>query len=220
VELNDISRVNKILDQKILSIRDMEEGIRIADRKGNRNMSRLIALYLPTVPSQNFGKPTQDPNDPFLPGNNTRPVPGITVNPNNKPSHQNIMEKRNLDFMEAVQNNRPDLVRKYLRDGADINFIRQIGGSGWSALMIASYYNYSEVVRILLKNGANKSIKHKSGATALGLAFEKNQYESARLLLQSGANPYEGSFGRTAINEAYKQHNPRMLGLLRQYVRK
>ena len=71
-----------------------------------------------------------------------------------------------------------------------------------------------------MKNGANKNIRNKSGATALGFAFEKNQYDVARFLLINGANPYEGSFGRTAINEAHKQQNPKMIRLLKQYIKR
>ena len=204
IEDNDEYKVRKILEQNRMEMRDIKEGLRIAKRMHHIRITKFLDNLL--IQIENSVRPTNNNRPNPIPGN--RPIP-----------QQNNIEKINLDFLQAVQNNRQDLVKQYLRNGANVNFIKQQDG-GWTALMIASYNNYSEIAGILLKYGANTNIKHQSGATALSFAFEKNQYDVAKLLLMNRANPYEGSFGRTAINEAHKQQNPRMMQLLKQYIRK
>lgn len=204
IENNDEYRVKKILEHSIIEMRDIREGLRVARRMHHARIARFLNDLL--IYMENSARTNNNNGHSHIQEN--------TITP-----QQNNVERINIDFLQAVQNNRLDLVVKYLRRGANVNFTRQQDG-GWTALMIASYNNYYEIAEILLKNGANKNIRHKSGATALGFAFEKNQYDVARFLLINGANPYEGSFGRTAINEAHKQQNPKMIRLLKQYIKR
>jgi hypothetical protein len=130
---------------------------------------------------------------------------------------------KDLEFLDAVNRNDTFKVGSMLTDkeffgntfeqAININCQKQDGG--WSALMIAAYNNYSQMVDLLLDYKANKSLIHDSGATALSFAFEKNAEQAAELLLKAKASPFEGYNGRTAIEEARKQNNSTMIGLLR-----
>ena len=57
-----------------------------------------------------------------------------------------------------------------------------------TALYIASKFNYTDIVRLLLQRGANVDIKDKENRTALYIASKFKHIEIVNLLLQSGAN--------------------------------
>ena len=183
-------------------------GIKNAFSNNNKNdAGEIIERFITTQLA-----PIITPNQNIKPSPQTKPTHEIE-----KPTEIPHKRRLNKDSIEAVENNRPELVRQYLINGASVNFTID---RGWTALMIAAYNDYYYVAKILLRNGADINMKNKSGSTALSLAFERNQYEVAKLLLNNGANPYEGSYGKTAINEAHKQNNHKMLSLLKRYLRK
>ena len=61
--------------------------------------------------------------------------------------------------------------------------------NGLTALMSASHNGHSEVVRILLKGGADPNIQKKDGATAVMLATKNGHSEVVQILLEGGADP-------------------------------
>ena len=80
----------------------------------------------------------------------------------------------------AVINNRTDVVRYLLNNGADVNKQNRLG---WTALHWASLMNYTDVM-ILLQHGARKDIKDKYGNTPIDLARPCNHKEAIDLLEQ------------------------------------
>jgi ankyrin repeat protein len=58
---------------------------------------------------------------------------------------------------------------------------------GWTALTIASWNGDKEMVKLLIENGADMSMKNKYGKTALMLALEGEHKEVVELLKSYGA---------------------------------
>jgi ankyrin repeat protein len=79
----------------------------------------------------------------------------------------------------------------------DVNYI---GPDTFTALMIAAQQKNTEIIDILIKNGANVNHAESDGWTALFFSCIFNDNTSIKLLLRSGANSlYESPKGITAI---------------------
>jgi ankyrin repeat protein len=96
-------------------------------------------------------------------------------------------------LMHAIHKNQPEAVRALLRDGARVN---DTGSGGYTGLMMAAGYGYTQIVRILLEHGADPQLLTPSGENALDLAVEgvtdidrftfgTCQVETVRLLQQT-----------------------------------
>lgn len=75
----------------------------------------------------------------------------------------------------------------FLLENTDIN-VNHINNLSWTALLEVTILgndnkNYQEIVKVLLKHGADKNIKDNSGKTALDYAKERNLKNIERLLL-------------------------------------
>ena len=75
----------------------------------------------------------------------------------------------------------------FLLENTDIN-VNHINKLSWTALLEVTVLgndnkNYQEIVKVLLKHGADKNIKDNSGKTALDYAKERNLKNIERLLL-------------------------------------
>jgi hypothetical protein len=98
-------------------------------------------------------------------------------------------------------------VKKYMAKGESVN---AVDGWGWTPLMWAAYYNYYDVAKFLLENGANvnartqksyRAIDEKS--TALIVASYYGFDGMVRLLLSHGADKsIENARGMTAMDIA------------------
>ena len=81
-----------------------------------------------------------------------------------------------------------ELAEILLSKGVDIDETRTSGGSqGFTNLMMAVDSNNEEVVRFLIKNGANVNAKTKDGDTALSLAVKKGYTNIIEILKANGA---------------------------------
>jgi uncharacterized protein len=97
------------------------------------------------------------------------------------------------------------LIEELIKKGEDVNSTNYI--SGWTPLMVASYYNHSRLVEYLLKNGANVNQKSlevlgKIGpeSTALHIASFYDFKESVKALLDNKADVNITDYkGRTAL---------------------
>ena len=78
--------------------------------------------------------------------------------------------KPTIDLFLAVIHNQPNEVRRRLQTGIDINTTNNGAKDGWTPLMWAASYGYVDMVRVLLKQGANSKIKDDKGRTALSCA--------------------------------------------------
>lgn len=78
--------------------------------------------------------------------------------------------KLNILHIAAIMN-KTNMLKYVLDNGVDIN---KIDKDGNTALMFGSKYGHLDVVKLLLKAGANQSIKNNDGMTAFDLAKTKN----------------------------------------------
>ncbi len=72
-----------------------------------------------------------------------------------------------------------ETVKLLLKYGADVNFRNS---SGLTALIIASMWGYDDIIKELLKNGANPNIVDNYGKTAYDYAKDKNLKSTCKLL--------------------------------------
>ena len=81
----------------------------------------------------------------------------------------------------------------------DVNAIDKID---MTPLMIACYYGYLEIAKLLIKNGADVNAKDKWDTTALTYACKHGKFEIAELLLDNGAKVDLKDGGTTALMRA------------------
>ncbi|XP_068927801.1 ankyrin repeat and SOCS box protein 3 isoform X4 [Petaurus breviceps papuanus] len=86
----------------------------------------------------------------------------------------------------AVENGHLDVVKLLLRHGADVNGSHSL--CGWNALHQAAFQEYTELIKLLLKKGANKECQDDFGITPLFVAAQYGKLESLNVLISSGAN--------------------------------
>ncbi|XP_076990328.1 ankyrin repeat and SOCS box protein 3 [Tamandua tetradactyla] len=86
----------------------------------------------------------------------------------------------------AVENGQIDVLRLLLRHGANVNGSHSM--CGWNALHQASFQENAEIIKLLLKKGANKECQDDFGITPLFVAAQYGKLESLSILISSGAN--------------------------------
>ncbi|MCO1577182.1 ankyrin repeat domain-containing protein [Crossiella sp. SN42] len=84
--------------------------------------------------------------------------------------------------------------------------------AGDSLLILASYRDHPDTVRMLLERGADTGRVNDRGQTALGAAVFRRSERTAGLLLDAGADPALGP--RSALDVARHFDLPEMLELL------
>ncbi|RZF42422.1 hypothetical protein LSTR_LSTR011560 [Laodelphax striatellus] len=114
-----------------------------------------------------------------------------------------------------------------------------INGSEWSQfnrpLHLAAEFGFVDLVKLLLRNGADPNIPNQLDDTPLQLAARRNQFEVVKLLLEAGAKPDScNSSGLSAIqlagsctgpgdyvfNELRNRVTSQVVDILTQYVKK
>ncbi|XP_010135047.1 PREDICTED: ankyrin repeat and SOCS box protein 3-like [Buceros rhinoceros silvestris] len=85
----------------------------------------------------------------------------------------------------AVENGHADVVKFLLQHGANVEGPHC--WSGWNSLHQASFQGYTEIMEVLLENGASKECKDDFGITPLFVAAQYGKLESLRLLISHGA---------------------------------
>ena len=92
------------------------------------------------------------------------------------------------------------------------------GEYGWTALIIAAFWNRIDVVRCLLDKGANVNKQDSEGWTALHSASYRNNTDVMRMLLQHGAiKDIKNNGGITPIDRARWRNNKEAVDLMEQY---
>ncbi|XP_037599317.1 ankyrin repeat and SOCS box protein 3 isoform X1 [Cebus imitator] len=86
----------------------------------------------------------------------------------------------------AVENGQIDVLRLLLRHGANVNGSHSM--CGWNSLHQASFQENTEIIKLLLKKGANKECQDDFGITPLFVAAQYGKIESLSILISSGAN--------------------------------
>jgi len=100
-----------------------------------------------------------------------------------------LLERADSDYVhgslfEACQYGHVEDVKKYLKQGADID---KIYDGGITALQIACIMGHQEIIDILLSNNANPNILNKFGFTAIHFAYSLS-LENFKKLLDHNAN--------------------------------
>jgi ankyrin repeat protein len=106
-------------------------------------------------------------------------------------------------FIKAINDNNLKIVKLFLNYyNANPNFVEVM--TTQTVLMIASNKGYTEIVKLLLKKGADPNQKDYKGTTALMLASQSCHKDVVKLLLKNGANPrLKDKNGATARNMAH-----------------
>jgi uncharacterized protein len=97
-----------------------------------------------------------------------------------------VGQNANRELMEAAKSGNLDEVCRLVEAGADVNFPAE---HGLRPLLLATYYDHSEVARYLLERGADVNYAGFSEGTALMFAAGAGQAPLVALLLDAGADP-------------------------------
>ena len=84
-------------------------------------------------------------------------------------------------FFSAAKVGNAEVLQEFLKHGFPIDVQDH---SGYTALMMASYYGQKEAVNLLIKQGANRCLRDKRGHTALMGAIVKAEWSIAKQLRQ------------------------------------
>lgn len=90
------------------------------------------------------------------------------------------------ELKEAVWNNRPDLIKLCVENGADVNLVAP-GCMGRSQLFVAIIHNKLNAAECLLELGADPNFADDSGKTAVEFVKGPEQEKIVRLLKSYGA---------------------------------
>lgn len=89
---------------------------------------------------------------------------------------------------EAAENGDIGAVQSFLDSGTDVNARDR---NGWTALLWASYWDYSELVEFLLSKGADIEAKDYEDNSALDWAAYRGRNKIVEILLARGATVSE-----------------------------
>jgi ankyrin repeat protein len=147
-----------------------------------------------------------------------QPSPTIISYYNQPPTDQATLERL---LAQAVEDENTTLVRELLhcRVPADVN-LRGKQCPDETALQHAVRRGYGDIMRLLLKAGANPNARPSGQKTALQVAVDHDDIEVARILLKAGADPNytektdDTHYSDTALQRAAWRMNTRMVELL------
>ncbi|KAG4068100.1 hypothetical protein HA402_001525 [Bradysia odoriphaga] len=120
-----------------------------------------------------------------------------------------------LDFIQAALDEKPDLVKFLLKEGANINATDE---DGKTALMKASNNGRYETVKFLIENGADVNATDTNGKTPIMFASAFDNSKIIKLLVDNGANinATDNSGWSALIYAAYDGRGRAVRALLRK----
>ncbi|MDD3466269.1 MAG: ankyrin repeat domain-containing protein, partial [Campylobacterales bacterium] len=107
-------------------------------------------------------------------------------------------------------------VQKALNMGAKID---SLDDEGMSALQWAAYKDRADVVKYLIKNGANKGFKSQSGKNILTYAVQNKDTALVKYMLENGVPLEEFSTNTNALCVAVEQGDEATVGVLLPYFK-
>jgi len=119
-----------------------------------------------------------------------------------------------MDIFQAARENNVHELKKMLYHTT----INSRDDRGSTAMIIASYYNHTAVIKILIQWGADLELKDNLGNTALMGASFKGHKETVSLLLDAGAEiNAENEQGATAVTFAAAFGKPEIVSFLLEF---
>jgi ankyrin repeat protein len=116
-------------------------------------------------------------------------------------------------FVVAAMQGKKEDVEKLLNKGVDVDAV--VKEDSWTALIWASRKGHTDIVELLLNNGANVNLAPYSGVSALHLASKYGHKQIVELLLNKGADVNAETSGKfTALILASEQGNIDIVKLL------
>ncbi|WP_157154466.1 ankyrin repeat domain-containing protein [Brachyspira murdochii] len=118
--------------------------------------------------------------------------------------------------------NNEEMVKFLLEKGADANTVCEIKNEhidiSPTPLMNAAYRGNTNIINMLLENGADINYTTDYGMTALMMAASFNQFEAAKVLLENNADTsVTDEYGRTALDLAKEEDYKDIVELLEKY---
>ncbi|MCH7313858.1 ankyrin repeat domain-containing protein [Acinetobacter sp. ANC 3882] len=101
-------------------------------------------------------------------------------------------------FFSAAKVGNVEVLQEFLKYGFPIDIQDH---SGYSALMMASYYGQKDAVKILLQHHANRCLRDKRGHTALMGAIVKAEWSIAKQLRQVDCDIYAEKTGQLTAEQ-------------------
>ena len=112
-----------------------------------------------------------------------------------------IVESRNIKNLRTFLNKKPDAIHKTKK--------------GDGLLHLAAQMEYSDVIEVLIQNGANVNKQNSIGRTALHISCAQGHYDGVLVLRDHGADPSIACIlGDNALHEASKNGNIRIIKFL------
>ena len=97
---------------------------------------------------------------------------------------KDLLTPKEERFLKAAENGNLKKIKSMLNKEVNIKtLINAVDKENNTALILASKFGYSEIVKILIENGADINIKNNDGKTALDYA-EENDYKNIIQLLK------------------------------------
>ncbi|XP_060682053.1 M-phase phosphoprotein 8 isoform X3 [Hemiscyllium ocellatum] len=123
----------------------------------------------------------------------------------------------NSVLRDAVKSGNYLTVKLALNSSEEYN-LDQEDPSGMNLVMFAAAGGQDDILRLLIKKGANISSRQKNGTTALMHAAEKNYLTTVAILLEAGSQVnVQQISGETALMKACKRGNADIVRLLLEY---
>ncbi len=120
-----------------------------------------------------------------------------------------------FELIEAARSGNLEEARRLLALGVDIDAKEDIFAG--TALFFASFAGHTQVLALLLENGADVEARNNRGRTALTGASFRGHTEVVKLLLNKGADVNTADkFGKTPLIEACRGNHPVIAELLVQ----
>jgi len=127
---------------------------------------------------------------------------------NKPPVYKEIYEAASLGNVQDV--------KRHLKNGTDVKAKQELGG--FTALHWAAYGGHTDVVELLIANGADVNAKNDSGFTPLHWAATWDNKAAAELLISKGADVNAKDIdGKTPLNRAEEQGKSEMVELLKKH---
>ncbi|EPY88705.1 GPR75-ASB3 protein [Camelus ferus] len=126
--------------------------------------------------------------------------------PIHEAAYHNSVECLQMLIHAAVENGQIDVLRLLLQYGANVNGSHSM--CGWNALHQATFQENAEIIKLLLKKGANKECQDDFGITPLFVAAQYGKLESLSILISSGSVMKKTDVMKSIVNISFKAQLP------------